>query len=146
MNLFLLGLVAPWFTRRLLARRRSAEEEDAPPYEIVLGRTAATMMAIAAVGLVVVGLGNRPVIVSDTQATEANARTIRAWVFDHGSPEMRRNLDTANTVRVSPGFFRTCIASDNRLHFWCFFVDTKADPPTIRRDPDARPNSEAISP
>jgi hypothetical protein len=144
-NLFLLAVIAPWLTRRLQARRQTPEEaEGAPPYEILLGRTAATMMALAALGLVVVGLGNRPLIVSETDATEANARTVRAWVLEHGTPEMQRNLDTANTVRVSPGFFRTCILRDNRLHDWCFFVDTKKDPPVLRRDPDSRPNSEAI--
>jgi hypothetical protein len=83
-------------------------------------------------------------IVSETQATEANARTIRDWVLNHGTPEMQRNLETANTVRVASGLFRTCILSDNRLRNFCFYVNTKADPPTIRRDPDSRPNSEAM--
>src|SRR5205085_10306481 len=128
-----------------MARRRTAEEDEtAPPYEIMLGRTAATMMAIGAFGLIVVGLGNRPLIVSETEATQANARTIRDWVLNHGVPEMQRNLDTANTVRVASGLFRTCILSDNRLHNWCFYVNTKDDPPVLRRDPDSRPNSEAI--
>jgi hypothetical protein len=57
---------------------------------------------------------------------------------------MRRNLETANTTRLSADFFRTCIAADNRQRAFCFFVDTKADPPTIRRDPDSRPNATAV--
>jgi len=144
-NLFLLGVVAPWLARRLAARSRAAPaEEPAPPFEVLLGRTAAVLMAVGALGLVVVGLGNRPLIVSETEATEANARTVRDYVFNHGSAEMRRNLETADTVRLSAGFFRTCIAADDRRHAFCFFVDTKKDPPTIRRDPDTRPNNEAV--
>jgi hypothetical protein len=57
---------------------------------------------------------------------------------------MRRNLETSETARLAPDFFRTCIASDDRRHWFCFFVDTKKDPPTIRRDPDTRPNNEAV--
>jgi hypothetical protein len=150
-NLFLLGLVAPWLARRLAARAEAGDGEGGedggepvPPYEVQLGRIAAILMACAAFGLLVAGLGNRPVIVSETEATEANARTVRAYVFTRGTPEMRRNLETANTVRLAPGFFRTCIAADDRRHSFCFFVDTKKDPPTIRRDPDTRSNSEAV--
>jgi hypothetical protein len=143
-NLFLVAAVAPWLARRLTARQ-VAPDEPAPPFEVHLGRTAAILMAVGALGLVVVGLGNRPLIVSETKATEANARTVRDWVFNHGTPEMQRNLETANTARLSSNFFRTCIAADDRKRAFCFFVDTKADPPTLRRDPDARPNSAAVS-
>ncbi|MFL5895470.1 MAG: hypothetical protein ACJ76Z_10190 [Thermoleophilaceae bacterium] len=143
-NLFLVGAIAPWLARRLAARA-VAPAEPAPPFEVHLGRIAAILMAAGALGLVVVGVGNRPLIVSETEATEANARTVRAWVFSHGNPEMRRNLDSANTSRLAPNFFRTCIARDDRRRAFCFFVDTKADPPTIRRDPDSRPNSPAVN-
>lgn len=138
-NLFLIAAVAPWLARRL-NQREPAPGDPRPPYEVVMGRTAATLMAVCAAGLIVVGLGNRPVIVSETQATEDNARTIRAYVFEHGTAEMRRNLETAETVRVAPDFFRTCIAGDDRKHWFCFFVDTKKDPPTIKFDPDRTPN------
>jgi hypothetical protein len=144
-NLFLLGAVAPWLARRM-SRRPATPDDPAPPFEVLLGRTAAILMALGALGLVVAGLGNRPVIVSETQATEANARTVRDYVFNHGTAEMRRNLETANTARLASDFFRTCIAADDRMHSFCFFVDTKADPPTIRRDPDTRPNKEAAQP
>jgi hypothetical protein len=98
-------------------------------------------MAIAAFGLVVAGLGNRPLIVSETKATETNARLVRDWVLNHGNAEMKRNLETANTARLASNFFRTCIANDRRTRYWCFFVDTKADPAKLTRDTDTRPNS-----
>ena len=139
-NLFLVALIAPWLAKRLSARP-VPEGQPVPPYELHFGRTAAILMAVGALGLVVVGLGNRPLIVSETQATEANARLVRQWVMNHGSPEMQRNLETANTARLSSNFFRTCIANDHRTRYWCFFVDTKADPPKLTRDTDSRPNS-----
>jgi hypothetical protein len=139
-NLFLVAVIAPWLAKRL-AERPVAEGEIAPPYEVHFGRIAAILMAIAAGGLVVVGLGNRPLIVSETKATQTNAQMIQDWVLNHGSAEMQRNLETANTVRLSSNFFRTCISNDHRTSYWCFFVDTKADPAKLTRDPDRRPNS-----
>jgi hypothetical protein len=139
-NLFLVAAVAPWLARRL-AQRQPAPSEIAPPYEVHLGRTAAILMVVGALGLVVVGLGNRPLIVSETEATETNARLVRQHVLTRGSAEMKRNLDTANTARLASNFFRTCIANDHRTSYWCFFVDTKVDPPKLSVDRDQRPNS-----
>jgi hypothetical protein len=140
-NLFLVGIVAPWFARRLAARP-AADDEPAPPYEVMLGRTAAVMMAVTALGLAVAGLGNRPVIVSDTQQTEAAARTLRAWVNLHGTADQQEKVAAgiANTVRLAPGFFRSCIPTKDFHRSTCFFIDAKKDPPTIKRDPDMRNN------
>jgi hypothetical protein len=139
-NLFLVAVIAPWLAKRLHARPVPAGE-IAPPYELFYGRAAAILMAVAGMGLIVAGLGNRPLIVSETKATETNARLVRQWVLNNGNAEMRRNLETANTARLASNFFRTCIANDHRTRYWCFFVDTKADPAKLTRDRDARPNS-----
>jgi hypothetical protein len=139
-NLFMVAVVAPWLAKRL-SERPVAAGEIPPPYELQFGRIAAILMAVAAGGLVVAGLGNRPLIVSETKATQTNAELVRNWVLNNGSAEMRRNLETANTARLASNFFRTCIANDHRTRYWCFFVDTKADPPKLSRDSDTRPNS-----
>lgn len=139
-NLFLVAVIAPWLAKRLAARP-VPEGEISPPYEVHFGRTAATMMAVAGVGLIVVGLGNRPLIVSETKATQTNAQLVRNYVLNHGNAEMRRNLETANTARLASNFFRTCIANDHRTSYWCFFVDTSADPAKLSVDSDRRPNS-----
>ena len=69
-------------------------------------------------------------------------------MFEHGSPAMQRNISEgiANTARLAPDFFRACVPTTDVRHVQCFFIDTKADPPTIRRDPDTRPNAEALYP
>jgi hypothetical protein len=139
-NLFLVAVIAPWLAKRM-TERPVPEGEITPPYELHYGRVAAILMGLAAAGLVIVGLGNRPLIVSETQATETNARLVQEYVMNHGTPEMKRNLDTANTARLSSNFFRTCIANDHRTRYWCFFVDTKADPAKLTLDTDTRPNS-----
>lgn len=139
-NLFLVAVIAPWLAKRL--SERPVPAGDVPlPYELHYGRTAAILMALGALGLVIVGLGNRPLIVSETKATETNARLVEEYVMNHGNAEMKRNIDTANTARLASNFFRTCISNDHRTSYWCFFVDTKADPAKLTRDTDRRPNS-----
>ncbi len=140
-NLVLVGLVAPWLARRLVARSQQPDPALAPPPEVVHDRTATALLAVGAVALVVAGLATRPLVVSETEATERLAATVREYVAAHGSEEVRRNLDTANTRQTDEaGYFRTCIALDDRTRAFCMFVDTKTDPPTIVADGDQRPN------
>jgi len=88
------------------------------------------------------GLANRPLTVSETDATVEVGRQLRAYVVRSGSHELNRNLDTANTRRLSDGFFRVCVARDDRRRFVCLFIDTDKDPTEVKRDPSAEPNSE----
>ena len=141
-NLVLVGLVAPWLARRLVARaRQPASVQAALPAEVVHDRTATAILAVGAVALVVAGLATRPLVVSETEATERLAATVREYVSTHGTDEVQRNLDTANTRQTDEaGYFRTCIALDDRTRAFCMFVDTKTEPPTIVPDSDQRPN------
>lgn len=142
-NLILVGAIAPWIARRLEARRpANGQANGGVPYEVVLDRVATAVLVLGAVGLVAAGLATQPLVVSETEATEKNARVIREHVLASGHEELVRNLETANTIRLDEGFFRTCLAADDRRRAHCFFVDTSAEPPTLRRDPSTVPNSE----
>jgi hypothetical protein len=137
-NLFLVGAVAPWLARRLVERQRR-EPSEGPPPEVVLDRTATALLALGAVGLVAAGLGSRPLVVSETKATEENARLVERYVMRHGTDEVQRNLGSANTRRLYKDHFRTCVALDDKRRAFCMFVDTKQH--TVAPDPDARPNA-----
>jgi hypothetical protein len=144
-NLFLIALVAPWLARRL-AERPAGPDLPQPPFEVHLGRTAAGLIVAGAFGLVVLGLLNRPVIVSETKATESNAKLVRNFVENNGTTQERHALEfgRASVRRLADGSFRTCIAANRDGPWSCFFVNTKADPATIVRDPDRRSNGEAL--
>lgn len=83
----------------------------------------------------------KPVVVSETQETEEAALAVREFVRGSGDEELRRNLETANTVRLGGGLFRTCVARDDRREFECLLIDTNAEPVRIRIDPNSQPNS-----
>ena len=147
-NLFLVGAVAPFLSRRLAERRQAAPAGTgpaAPPQaerEVLHDRVATSLLAAGVVAVLVSGLANRPLTVSETEATEEVGRQMRAYVARSGSEELRRNLDTANTKRLADGYFRVCVARDDRRRHVCLFVDTNKDPTEVRRDPDASSNAE----
>ena len=145
-NLFLIGAVANWISRRLIARERrvhAQERRDPLPAEVILDRTATILLSLAALGLLMAGLGNRPVIVSETNATHEAAVRARNFVEAHGTPEAKQNLEDANTRRLAEGYFRVCVNLNDRARAFCMFVDTKKN--TVVRDQDARPNAVEFS-
>jgi hypothetical protein len=140
-NLFLIGAVANWMSRRLVARERrvhAAERRDPLPAEVILDRTATILLTLAAIGLFVAGLGNRPVIVSETNATHEAAVRAQNFVEAHGTPQAKANLEDANTRRISEGLFRVCVNLNNRARAYCMYVNTDAN--TVRYDPNPTPN------
>lgn len=146
-NLFLVGAAAPWLARRLADRRAAAlATAGAPPpteaeREVIQDRTATALLLVGLVACVVSGLANRPVIVSETDATEANAEALTRYVERSGDDELVRNIETANTIRLGEGYFRNCIARDDRERYFCVFVDTDKDPPAVVVDDSAEPNT-----
>lgn len=143
-NLFLIGVVAPWIARRLEERQTQAPEERELPFEVMVDRAATALLLAGLVGVVAAGLAARPAVITETDATQANAKAIRAYVERHGTAEERRNLHAADTVRLSKGYFRTCVPRDDGRTAWCYFVDTRRKPPTVTKDPSAVPNARSF--
>jgi len=146
-NLFLIGAAAPFLTRRLLARRvavadaTGAAEPSAAEGDVLRDRVATALLAIGLGATLAAGLANRPVIVSETEATEEAGRAVLEYVERSGNDELRRNVETANIKRLGSDYFRVCVARDDRRRFFCLFIDTAPDPPKVTRDPSGESNS-----
>lgn len=145
-NLVLVGAVAPWLARRLAGRRAAAlAAAGAPPpseaeRDVLQDRTATALLVAGLAAVIVSGLANRPVIVSETDATEAAGRAVLEYVRDSADDELVRNAETANIVKQGDDYFRVCIARDERDRFFCLLVDTADDPPKVVEDPSVEPN------
>jgi hypothetical protein len=150
-NLILVGALAPFLAKRLTRRRAASlaaaglpaqsSEAAQAQREVLQDRVATGLLAAGLAAALVSGVANRPAIVSETEATEEVGRQLRGYVARSGNEELHRNLETANTIRLAEGYFRVCIARDDRRRHICLFVDTDTDPPRVRRDPSAEPNS-----
>jgi hypothetical protein len=138
-NLFFVGAVAPWIARRLIERDRRGGRERFPP-EVYLDRTATTLLVLGFVGVIAAGLGNQRVITGATKPGEL----ARAYVDAHADPEIKRNLDQANTREYSDTFSRICVPRDNQKVQYCMFVDTKRK--TVKKDPATTPNDLSAEP
>jgi hypothetical protein len=141
-NLFLMGAVAPWLARRLAQRDAGDGVPLAVRAEVLKDRSATALLGIATLGLIVAGLAAQPLIVSETKETERNAELVRQHVLAEAPAEVRRNVDTANTIKLEDGYFRTCINYDARDRAYCLFVDVDAEPPVVTKDPSTLPNQE----
>lgn len=144
-NLVLLGAVAPFLARRMVKRRELAPAGVRTPQverEVLQDRVAAVLLAVGFAGCVISGLGNRPVIVSETNETEEAGRQLELFVRRSDDAELRRNVEAANTHRIEPGYFRLCVPRDDRRRNICILVDTRKDPVSVRRDPSSSSNQE----
>jgi hypothetical protein len=146
-NLILVGAIAPWLSRALRARndRAQAAGEAAPSFEITVDHVATALMALATIGLVVAGLGNRRVVVAATDEVEQAAVAARSYVDGHASPEVQRNFETLNTHRLKDGTFRMCVSLDDRRRAYCMYVDPRPAAPKVTPDPDRTPNGKYFS-
>ena len=150
-NLILVGALAPFLAKRLAGRREAAlataggpppgSESSQARREVLQDRVATLLLAAGLAAALVSGIANRPAIVSETEATEEVGRQLRDHVMRSGDDELHRNLETANTIRLAEGYFRVCVARDDRRRHFCLLVDTNEDPTEVRRDPSAEPNS-----
>jgi hypothetical protein len=129
---------------RYAARKRAERGLADPHLPVVLDRGAVAVLAIGIVGVLGWGLATSEPRVVETEALERNADAVEEYVRTRGGAEYLRNLETANTVRLAEGYFRTCVADDERVRFLCLFVDTTEDPPKVVRDQSTEPNERAV--
>ncbi len=151
-NIVIVGVLAPWLARRLI-RRREAIAATAPPVEILdpappqaqrehlTDRIGTGLLLVSVLGVLAAGLAAEPTVVTETEATQENAAAVREYVLHTGDQELIRNIETANSIRLSRGYFRTCIAHDDRSRYTCLFVDTNRSPTRLVLDQSQEPNS-----
>lgn len=144
-NLFLMGAVAPWLAKRLAQRERDHGGNGVPlsvRIEVLKDRTAPVLLGVATLGLVAAGLGMRPVVIVETEYRERQVDVLAEYVAAEAPHEIQRNAQIANTIRLAEGYFRSCINYDERERVWCVFIDVRAEPPTVKRDPSTIPNQD----
>jgi hypothetical protein len=134
LNLVMVAVVAPIAGARLRRRR-----PDLP--KVVADNHAGTALVLGVfVALLAGGLLHRPEIVELERARVAQSGAVHGYVNAQAEPEYRRNLAAADTWRIEPELFRTCVPGDDAKRPLCLLVDTSQSPPGVEVDPDRQPN------
>jgi hypothetical protein len=146
-NLFLIGAVAPWLARRIVARQgQQAPSPTFPPanhVELLTDRIASIALVLGVAGLLIAGLGNHKVVVAATDRLARGGAAARDFALVHGPADVRRNARAANINShelQQDGLFRMCIPHDDPTRAFCMYVDASKKPPSVKPDHDTRPN------
>lgn len=146
-NLFLIGGVAPWLARRMVARQGQRPPSPTfPPanhLELLTDRIASIALVLATIGLLIAGAGNHKVVVAATDRLERGGEAARAYAIAHGTADVKRNAREANINShelETDGLFRMCVPYDDPRKAFCMFVDAGEKPPIVKPDGDSRPN------
>jgi uncharacterized membrane protein YeaQ/YmgE (transglycosylase-associated protein family) len=142
-NIFLVGAIAPWIAKRVMARDQRGGRERFPA-EVYLDRAATVLLVLGFVGAVAAGLANIRVSTAETDALKEAGDRAEAYVNAHADAEVRSRLDGANSARLGEGLFRVCVPRVDARRQYCVFVDTRND--TVRQDPSTVPNEEFVRP
>jgi hypothetical protein len=145
-NLVLVGAIAPWLARRIHARRPdpsrgAAGAPQQATVEVLTDRLGTGLLAAGVAAVLAAGLAARPTVVVETEEREAAAEAFRAHVQRSGDPELVRNVEASDTIRLGEAYFRTCVPRDDRRHRVCFLLDASRHPADVTRDRSAEPNS-----
>jgi hypothetical protein len=142
-NLVLVGALAPWLARRIHARRPDPPP-GAPPQaavEVLTDRVGTGLLVASVAAVLAAGLAARPTVVVETEEREQAAEALRDHILRSGDPELIRNAEASDTIRLGDGYFRTCVPRDDRRRRVCFLVDTAKRPVEVRRHGSTEPNS-----
>ena len=147
-NLFLVGAVAPWLAKRLAARRgvqpAGAQFPPVDSGEILVDRVATILLVLGAVGLLAAGLGNRKVVVADTNDEKKAVDAAQTFVMAHAPADVRANAAQGflSPHKLETGYWRICGRHYDPHKGYCVYVSTKASPARVRLDPSNEPNAQ----
>ena len=139
-NLVAVAVLAPLAGSRLRRRR-----PDLP--KIIAADYAGTgLIVLVFVALLAGGLAHRPAAREQERDFAAQGNAVRLYVLHHAAPQFRANLGRADTWRIEPDHFRTCVPGRDPRRSLCLLVNTDQSPPGIAIDPSRAPNSTFIGP
>jgi hypothetical protein len=133
-NLFVVAAAAPLAGRLLRRRRRDLPRPIATDY------AGTALLGAAALALLVAGLANHGAVEAEREARGQQFVAVAHYV-EAQAPQYEDRLPEADTMRLEPGVYRTCVPGADPKRWLCLFVDTDQQPPGVTRDRDAAPNA-----
>jgi hypothetical protein len=133
-NLFVVAVAGP--LAGLALRRRRPDL----PHVVARDYAGTALLVVLAAAFLAAGLAHRPTVLRAQHAYRAQSDAMRGYIATQAPPEYRAHLDRADSVRLDPELYRTCVPGNDPQRALCLFIDTSQSPPGVRLDPDRAPN------
>ncbi len=140
LNLGIVALLGPAFGA-LLRRRRP----DLPKVVASDRMATSTMLVLLAI-LLLGGALNRGAVTDASHDSEVQLKAARRWFHVNAPARFAGGIGHENVFEAGPDLYRTCIPGPDPAKNLCVYVNTEGDVPTVREDPDERPNSVVAGP
>ncbi len=140
LNLVVLAVLAPGGA--VLLRRRRGDL----PRVVARDRCGTGGMLALACLLVALAVHHHPTILAGKRAFAAQSASVRRYVRLHAAAEYQARIDAADTWRMEPNLYRTCVPGADPQRALCLIVDTAVMPPGVTVDPDRAPNTTYVGP
>jgi len=128
-----LGGIGGWLLRRRRPDLPKVVADDRAGTALVL------LVSAAFLGL---GLAHRPALQDVEDDIAAQAAAAHTWFQTQAPAEYRRRIGAADTLRVAPELWRTCVPGTDGDRWLCVFFDTSDRPVTARRDTSSASNAQ----
>jgi hypothetical protein len=133
-NLFVVAVAGPLAGLALRRRRPDLPRVVARDY------AGTALLAALAAAFLAAGLAHRPAVLGARHAYQAQSDAMRRYISTQAPAEYRARIDRADSVRLDPQLYRTCVPGSDPQRALCLFIDTSQSPPGVRLDPDRAPN------
>jgi hypothetical protein len=135
-NLVVVAVAAP-MVGALVRRRRRPDLPKAVAHDYA----GTALLPLVTLGLLAAGLAHHPAASRQEAKFGAQAMAARAYIAHQAPAVYRRNVDRADTLRLEPDLYRTCVPGPDPGRALCLFINTDQSPPGIRRDVSREPNA-----
>lgn len=139
-NLAIVALLGP--AAGVLVRRRRTDL----PRPVAADRAATSLMLGLLALLLAGGIVHRPAVREAGRDADVQLDVARRWFVHNAPARFRPGIGRESVFKAGPDLFRTCIPGPDADRNLCVFVDTSGPLPTVREDPDERPNSVVAGP
>lgn len=140
LNLGLVALAGPAIGALVRRRRPDLPKVVASDRAAVLAM--GTLLALLLAG----GIANHGTVAEADRDADVQLAAARRWFARNAPARFHGGIGNESVLKAGPDLFRTCIPGPDPDRNLCVYVNTSQQVPTVREDPDERPNSVVAGP
>lgn len=110
------------------------------PKVIADDRAGTVALGLLTATYVAVGLVHGPEVDAQREDFRVQSRAVQRWIDANGDGYARAHVALADSIRIEPHLYRTCLPRPRPERNECLIVDTHSSPPRVKPDTDRESN------